>query len=67
MSDFLYENLPVAIAQHGDHYDVGVVIHGKLFPFFQYHGGNFDQDVTAAAKDAGEQTPEGVGDSQAQG
>lgn len=48
MSEFVYENMPVAISQKGDDYAVGVVIHGTLFPFFVYPGGSFDQDVQAA-------------------
>jgi hypothetical protein len=45
---YLYENLPVAIRDRGESYEVGVVIDGGFFAFGGFKAGGFNEDLAEA-------------------
>ena len=55
MSDYLYEDLTVAVKQGDDYAQYGVIIHGQFFPFAGAKINGFLADVAEAQANEAEQ------------
>lgn len=52
MSDYAYENVPVALRLKDGAYEIGAVIEGGFFAFGSFKAGGFEDDLAEAKANA---------------